>query len=639
MTAPKVLTTNHTQVHRWGTLPAVSLMVLAVFISNAAADDRLAVAERPGAITASQQHIQELIRELGSPRFTARRSAANDLRQIGAEAFDLLHTATDDSDPEIAASASYLLRQIAVKWIQSDDPAAVRLLLREFGQESETARLQRLKQLGRLTDGVGVPALCRIARFDRSPLVSRAAAVEIIRPPEKSVGARALDPDGVERELGASTRVAAKWLRQYLIQQRDPAASLAAWKQLVDAELARADKNASDTSSDIQLDLLWNLADVYRQLGQEMAVAATLDRMMELAADGSDETSINVLEWLTENKSWNVLDAFLKKHQAQLGQSKRPLYYAAMARAKQGQRDVAEQLANSAAGLQAQGATDGFLTAKDLEEHGQFDWAVREYRRAISRQPIDTVEPILARIFLANLLHDYEHEKEAADALEPLTKAVHNEGKVGQLYSKIRQYNNARLDLPDADGIAGRFHFYRACQFQNEKDYERARQSLEDSIRFDPENGDVLIAMYRLPESDAKWRDATRQRIRQLCQRFEEQADGDPTNPSPYNQWAWLVSNTEGDFPKAIRYSRRSLELIPPGSGDSMRAGLLDTLGRCYYAAGDYENAVKCEREAVEKDPYVQVMQRQLATFEKALAEKAGSGEPGAGNSKQRPSK
>jgi tetratricopeptide (TPR) repeat protein len=82
-----------------------------------------------------------------------------------------------------------------------------------------------------------------------------------------------------------------------------------------------------------------------------------------------------------------------------------------------------------------------------------------------------------------------------------------------------------------------------------------------------------------------------------------------------YNQWAWLVANTEGDYHKAIRYSRRSLELLPN------TASFLDTLGRCYYAAGDIEKAVKAQRQAVRLIPHMQVMQRQLALFERALAE------------------
>jgi hypothetical protein len=142
--------------------------VVAIFASgwpaaSVAADDRPtsfqgaavqpAGAER--AANATQQRVQELIRELGSPRYSVRRAAAIELRQIGAEAFDLLHAASDDSDPEIAASARYLLRQISVRWVQSDDPAAVRAILREFARESEPARLQRIPQLAELSENAG----------------------------------------------------------------------------------------------------------------------------------------------------------------------------------------------------------------------------------------------------------------------------------------------------------------------------------------------------------------------------------------------------------------------------------------------------------------------------------------------------
>jgi tetratricopeptide (TPR) repeat protein len=99
--------------------------------------------------------------------------------------------------------------------------------------------------------------------------------------------------------------------------------------------------------------------------------------------------------------------------------------------------------------------------------------------------------------------------------------------------------------------------------------------------------------------------------------------EDDSSEASPYNQWAWLVSNTEGDFQKAIRYSQRSLELNKHGEGGA--ASFLDTLGRCYFAAGDYENAVKYEREAISKNDYLQVMKRQLAEFEQALVKQKSS--------------
>jgi tetratricopeptide (TPR) repeat protein len=575
---------------------------------------------RPSA-EAQQARIEKLIQELGNPRYAARRAAASELRQIGAAAFDLLHAASEDSDPEIAASANYLLRQITVRWVQPDDSATVRAVLRQYGQEAEAARLQRVELLAKLPQNGGLSALCRIARYDRSPVVSRTAALAIIRPSDVSASRTPVDAAVVDRQLGASTRAAATWLHQYLAQQHDPAASIATWKQLLDQESARLDKSG-ETSNKIVLGLEWNLAELYHQVGDQPATITALDRMMELSDDESDETFVGVLSWLTKNQSWNVLDAFLEKHLPRLQQNKRPLYYAALARAQQGKHDLAEQLATSAAEIRSQGTLEGFIAAKDLEEHNQFEWAVREYRQTIEKQTAESfsAESMVARIYLAKLLHDHEREKEAAEVIEPLVKIVQGKSNVAELYARIREYYLRQLDLPEPDGLAARYHFYRACQYQAEKDLARAKDEFDLAVKFDPADADILIAMYQFPEADAKWRESVRQLLNKLTQQFQQDIDENPSDPTPYNQWAWLVSNTEGDFQKAIRYSHRSLELNV--SGESGEASFLDTLGRCYYAAGDYENAVKYERQALAKVDYLQVMHRQMARFEKALAEK-----------------
>ena len=569
----------------------------------------------------SKGHVEKLIRDLGSPRFATRRAASIELRQIGSEAFDMLYAATDDADPEVAASANYLLRQIPIRWVHTDDSAQVRSLMRQYSQESEAARLKRVNQLDSLPEGAGTAVLCRIARYDRSPLVSRTAAMGIIRPAERPKVQARPDPEVIERELGASTRPAAMWLRQFLVQLRDPALSVVAWKSLIANESARLDKNMGDTSSDIVLGLSWNLADLYRQIGDQPALAIALDQMIGLAAEGSDETLVSLLAWLTENKSWDVLDVFLTKHKSRLEQGKRPLYYAALARDKQGKREQADELATKAASVAARPNTfEGLKVAKELEQRSKFEWAVREYRRAIDKQPNESLEVIVARHNASALLHDYEHEKEAADILEPLKKAVTDEGRFSQLYAKTREYWSDQVDLPTPEEIAAHYHFYRARQYQQEKDWKRARKELELAIKAEPKDADVLIDMYRLPESDNEWRANVREQIRKLADTLQHEIDESPTDASPYNQWAWLVSNTEGDYQQAIRYSQRSLELNK--HGDSGAASFLDTLGRCYYAAGDYENAIKYEREAIAKVEHLQVMQRQLALFEKARADK-----------------
>lgn len=108
--------------------------------------------------------------------------------------------------------------------------------------------------------------------------------------------------------------------------------------------------------------------------------------------------------------------------------------------------------------------------------------------------------------------------------------------------------------------------------------------------------------MYRLQNADDAYRKKTLTLIRRSCEWLEGNIQQSPDQPNWYNHWAWLVSNTEGDYAKAVEFSQRSLELSP-GS-----PSYLDTLGRCYYAAGELENAVKTQRQAVEGHPHLMVM-------------------------------
>ena len=48
-------------------------------------------------------------------------------------------------------------------------------------------------------------------------------------------------------------------------------------------------------------------------------------------------------------------------------------------------------------------------------------------------------------------------------------------------------------------------------------------------------------------------------------------------------------------------------------------AGYLDTLGRCYYAKGDYKSAVLHQSRAAELDPHSVQIRRQLEFFQQAL--------------------
>ena len=83
-----------------------------------------------------------------------------------------------------------------------------------------------------------------------------------------------------------------------------------------------------------------------------------------------------------------------------------------------------------------------------------------------------------------------------------------------------------------------------------------------------------------------------------------------------YNQYAWLVGNTEGDFDEAVRCARKSLELQPE------EGGYYDTLAHVYFGKGDLENAVKYQTKAAQLDPHSGLIRGKLELFRKKLQEK-----------------
>ncbi len=500
--------------------------------------------------------LDELIAQLGSPQFTVRRAAANEIREIGPEAFDRLQETTDSSDPEVAASASYLLRQIVVRWIGKDDSTIVRRVMRNYADRSEKDRQRVIQFLAVLPNGEGVAALCRVARFDSSKSLSRWAALAVIGTIDPTKSSRTADPELIGRELGGSRRVAVAWLRQYQVQLRDPAASVSGWQKLIEEELQRLDAHPGETSS------------------------ATVTTLMYLVAN---------------------------------------------AHARLGKAELAEQLAAQASQVetrqtagQVEEAVDLATLGQQLTTLGQLEWALREYRLGYERQqPLDSPVAISARVNCSSLLQDYERYQEAAAAIEPLAKGLDESQELRQTYDSVRaEMGREDVYLPGVEMIGARYHYLLACQYQQEHDFNRQRAELLEAIKRDETDADVLIAMFHVGDADDAWMADTRLRIEKLSKEIEKKIEENPNDSISYNQWAWLIANTEGDFPKAVRYSRRSLEL------ESGTPSFLDTLGRCYYSAGEYEKAAESQREAVRLIPHMQVMQRQLKLFEKTLAEK-----------------
>jgi len=145
-----------------------------------AAEQRANQPPELGAAAATAERIARLIAQLGDDDYFVRERAQQELAQIGFEAYDALSAAEDHDDVEVAARAKYLVRTMRVDWTADGDPPPVKTQLSNYPTANEAAAGELIKKLAALPDDIGLSALCRIVRFERSTLLSKQAAVAVL---------------------------------------------------------------------------------------------------------------------------------------------------------------------------------------------------------------------------------------------------------------------------------------------------------------------------------------------------------------------------------------------------------------------------------------------------------------------------
>lgn len=610
---------------RWTTVVLATVLLAAVGPSRAA-DGSL---EREQA--ALDAKIQQLISQLGDVEFATRERAQSELERLGLAAFDALYEAQHADDIEIAMRARYLVRSLRVNWSRDDDPAEVKRILRSYGSHSETERRSRMLRLASLPDGEGTAALCRLARFEASDVLSKQAALLAIGqdvPDERDAGQETVTR--INATVGLSKRSAAQWLRVYAQSLADAEGSLAAWDKLTTAEQELFNKRPHETSREVVRDLLRWQVDLLNRLDHEEQALAVVERSLELVIDTRQDI-LEVVDWLMDREAWAGMDAVGKKFSKHFEDDAVLLYRLAEAQLNQGHMGEAEATAQRAQKKLPDQPDAHIVAAYSLQERGMTNWAEREYRYVMKQGPAGSIHDLRARMLLSEMLHDLESELAAAEVLQGAADLIDKNPSVADtLRSRLGR---------DPGALLSRMHFFYALHNAKDGEPKKKLDQLEQAIKQDPTDADVLIAMFRVKDPDEAWREKTMHHIdtatghfRDQIEAFTGQMANAPSEPlreyakrqlaSANNQFAWLVSNTTGDFDEAVRCSHKSLELRPD------TAGYLDTLGRCYYAKGDLENAVRYQRRAVELDPHSLQIRRQLELFETAQKEAEQNGDP-----------
>jgi tetratricopeptide (TPR) repeat protein len=559
------------------------------------------------------KRIDRLIEQLGDKDYFIRQQAEAELAKLSFEAFDALSAATTHEDLEIAARARHLLRLMRVQWTTDDDPAEVKMLLRDYEVLSNADKVLRMRRLAALPKGAGIPALCRLVRYERPAVLSKQAAVELLSGPAAEVPDKALG-ELLRKHLGSSRRPGAIWLVSWLRLREDAQAAISQWTKLVDAEYSLLGQSSAETSPDIVAKLVRLQVQWLKRLQRSDEVVAAMHRLVDLET-GNPQTLAELLRWLIEQQAWESVDKLAGRFPAQFARNPLLLYTVAQAQGEKGRKDQAEQTAQRALALNPGNDPRQLIThyqvAQALWERGMLGWAQREFRHVIDSTTSVNEFTMEASRLLGELLHDQGEELPAAEVLDALVQSAQKQPVLAPVI---------RTRLP---AIRSRMNYFYACHFQGRNDRAKQRQYLDQATAADPTDVDVLIARYRLPDQTAEYREETLRLIKQAAEKFRREVAHSPDNVTPYNQFAWLVANTEGDLEAAREFSERSIQLSPDSGG------FYDTLAHVYFAKGDYQNAVETQTRAAQMEPHSKLIARQLEVFRKKLSEtKAGDRTP-----------
>jgi tetratricopeptide (TPR) repeat protein len=601
----------------------LSLIITQHPVFGAEEDSETPPLQQTASATSLDDRIQQLIEQLGSEQYATRERAQSELKRLGLTAFDALYEAQNHEDIEISLRAQYLVRSLTVDWANEDDPNEVKRILRGYSDKKEKDRKTRMDQLGKLPEWMGTEALARLARFERSPVLSKQAALLVMSqtPPDDSPRRERL-ASRIEGTMELSKRPAAQWLRTHAQTLRDPESTLDAWKGIITDEQRTLEEYPGKTSRDLVLSLLRWQAEFLIQLDREDEAQGVMRQAVTLL-QGSREQIIETIDWLMAHEAWTLVDEIATRYSDLFAKDSLLLYRLAESQLKQQKTKEAEAAALKAFEVPNENTLERLEWAYRLHQsRGLVDWAEREYRFVIEKEPLVSAAGLRARQRLAEMLHDHERNQAAAEVYQPVAQAIERDPNVERGVMQA-QYDPA--------GIQSRFHYFLAEHARQQKDYETQRAELGKAVQYDPTEADALIAMHHSPDADSDFRDKARRLIESASSSFREQiaqqrlqserlANNDVMRErADYylamfnNQFAWLVSNTFGDFKEALRLSHESLTLRPN------TGAYLDTLAHCYHAVGDLENAVKYQSLAAEQEPHADQIGRKLAFFKKEL--------------------
>ena len=561
--------------------------------------------------------IADLIHQLGDDDFAARESAAEALAVIGADAADALLTAAESSDDlEVALKARWLAESLPLA--APDDPPDAVAVLDRYARADFDTRVKLMHELLRLDHDAGIEPLARVVRLERTAAGSRIAAALLAREWQPNDPAWSAIAPRILAGLGPGGRPSARLVRVLAEATMPPPApvvdeAMAAVRLLERTAAGSGRGSVGDdegTLGDAKTTRIFR-----RTLVQLLVASGRHDEALTVASslfdayrstDANDGLLAAELAWLTDHGLPQAAE-LLASRVAVNADAWSPLlaYAVAAARRRGGDEPGGRSLADRAAealGEQGVDLSHRLQAAMLLARWGEADWALREYRSVVDDPKSPLGDLALAGILGSEFLNEQERHAEAAAMLRVVLD-VRGGDDTPQILMRLER---------DPRSVRSRLLYFEACAAAARGDEVTHRSRLEESLAAYPKDVDSLIGWYRLAD-DARHRADAAARVERALEQIEEEIQAVPDDATGYNEYAWLVANTEGDVRKAVRYAQKALAI----SFDN--PSYLDTLAHCRAAAGDAAGAFRAQLLAVRQEPHNLVIRRNLDRFRAAL--------------------
>jgi len=524
-----------------------------------------------------RRQIQQWVQQLGSESFLARQRAESLLIRAGIRAYPELQRVKQGSDIEVVRRAEYILSQIeqafldlenreVASWIQSymvtPNPAYKARIIWVFADPTSD-----------LANGEGLQTLCRLVQFEENPSLRLEAAKSLIASPPFSPALRQT------------------WYRRMRNNVHDLGGDellrcLARYAQLW-CDLDETDDKTTPEFQERVLQVGTETLQLLNRPENSIQIGSKIDVLLHYAvAELQDAVG------LTDERDQTISKALaIKPEPIQTSEPIEPIL------------SVVED--NLLMG-------EHFYVGWCLKRRYRLHWAMAHFQKVMETGEISLrAEASEMAAAIALYLADYSSAMVFYDKHIEILKSPDYTAKKDDSLKRVIQTQKRKA-------------YCLAEQAAAEQDWEKVQKLITEgwTISETPDNitdVDLAILAYRLckqkDDVDLAFRNTMNVRFKQIWQTIENDYRHSTPDQRPAkmiimcNAAAWMLANTDGDYPSALTLVETALKAEPDD------AGILDTLAHVYFLGGKVDEAIRTQEQVVRIAPEAVIFQQALERF------------------------